>query len=301
MKKENTGLVLGGGGARGLAHLGVIDVLVKKGVVPDLLVGVSIGAMIGAIYAVSGDSEATLRRVRDYFNCECYEKLKFDFLKNTEEQWKNDGLLDSLSRYLRKKFFYNVVLTNRLSFVSLETYLENIDFLIDDIDIRETKIPFAAVCTDIDAGSEIVLTKGSLRMAVAASSAIPGIFPPVEVDGRRLVDGGWVNQLPVDTARVLGADFVLAVNVARELEQDFSTETGLDIIRRSNAITRTVLSEIQARDADGVIEPEVGAVSWAEFGCVGDCMLKGGLAARQFLEVFEKEHRESSFFGSLFG
>lgn len=303
MKKEKTGLVLGGGGARGLAHLGAIDVLTEKGIVPDLVVGTSIGSIIGAIYASSGDSGEAQNRVHDYFTCDCYTNIKFDFLKQTEDGTKNDGLLDSLSRYLQKKFFYNVVLANQQSFASMETYMENINFLIDDIDIRDTKIPFAAVCTDINTGSEIVLTKGSLRLAVAASSSIPGIFPPVEVEGHLLVDGGWVNQLPVDTARALGADFVLAVNVARELEQDFSTDTGLDIIRRANAITRNVLNNIQSRDADGIIDPEVGDISWAEFGCINDCMQRGRLATQQFLKFFD-EHREeakSSFWDSLFG
>ena len=303
MKKEKTGLVLGGGGARGLAHLGAIDVLTEKGIVPDLVVGTSIGSIIGAIYASSGDSGEAQNRVHDYFTCDCYTNIKFDFLKQTEDGTKNDGLLDSLSRYLQKKFFYNVVLANQQSFASMETYMENINFLIDDIDIRDTKIPFAAVCTDINTGSEIVLTKGSLRLAVAASSSIPGIFPPVEVEGHLLVDGGWVNQLPVDTARALGADFVLAVNVARELKQDFSTDTGLDIIRRANAITRNVLNNIQSRDADGIIDPEVGDISWAEFGCINDCMQRGRLATQQFLKFFD-EHREeakSSFWDSLFG
>lgn len=301
MMKEKTGLVLGGGGARGLAHLGAIDVLTKKGIVPDLVVGTSIGSIVGAIYAASGDAGEALNRVHDYFTCDCYTSIKFDFLKQTEEDKQNDGLLDSLSRYLQKKFFYNVVLANQQSFVSTETYLENINFLIDDIDIRDTKIPFAAVCTDINAGSEIVLTKGSLRKAVAASSAIPGIFAPVEVEGHFLVDGGWVNQLPVDTARALGADFVIAVNVARELEQDFSTDTGLDIIRRANAITRTVLNDIQSKDADGIIDPEVGSISWAAFGCIEECMQLGRVATEQFLEVFEEQQKDSSFLGGLFG
>ena len=303
MTKEKTALVLGCGGARGLAHLGAIDALTEKGIVPDLVVGTSIGSIIGAVYASSGNAAEALNRVHDYFTCDCYANIKFDFLKQTEDGKKNDGLLDSLSRYLQKKFFYNVVLANQLSFVSMETYLENINFLIDDIDIRDTKIPFAAVCADINGGSEIVLTKGSLRKAVAASGAIPGIFPPVEVDGKLLVDGGWVNQLPVDTARALGADFVIAVNVARELEQDFATDTGLDIIRRANAITRTVLNSIQSHDADAIIEPEVGNISWAEFGCIKDCMQRGRVATEQLLEVIEKQQKEkeSSFWGSLFG
>lgn len=301
MKKGKIGLVLGGGGARGLAHLGAIDVLSKKEIIPDLVVGTSIGSIIGAIYAVSGDARQTMARVNDYFHCDCYRAIKFDFLKQTEAGKKNDGLLDSLSRYLQKKFFYNVVLANQLSFVSLGTYLESINFLIDDIDIQETRIPFAAVCTDINSGSEIVLTKGSLRLAVAASGAIPGIFPPVEFQGHLLVDGGWVNQLPVDTARALGADFVIAVNVARELEQDFAIDTGLDIIRRANAITRTVLNDIQAREADGIIEPEVGDMSWAEFGCIDDCVKRGRTATRQLLKAIEKHRKDTPFFKTISG
>ena len=299
---EKLGLVLGGGGARGLAHLGAIDALTKKGIIPDLVVGTSIGAIIGAIYTTSGDSEAAIQRVNDYFTCDCYTKIEFDFIKETEEGKANDGLFDSLSRFLRKKFFYNVILANKQSFVSLDTYLENIAFLIDDIDIRDTKIPCAFVCTDINIGSEIVLTKGSLRQAVAASGAIPGIFPPIEIDGHLLMDGGWVNQLPVDTCRTLGADFVLAVNVAREMEQDFSTETGLDILRRTNAITRTVLNRLQREDADGVIDPEVGKISWAEFGCIRECMQKGREAAEQFLEVFLAQEKKegASFLTNLF-
>ena len=299
---EKIGLVLGGGGARGLAHLGAIDALNKKGIIPDLVVGTSIGAIIGAVYATLGDSEAAIQRVNDYFTCDCYTKIEFNFLKETEEGSANDGLFDSLSRFLRKKFFYNVVLANRQSFVPLDPYMENLSFLIEDIDIRDTKIPFAVVCTDINVGSEIVLSKGSLRNAVAASAAIPGIFPPIEIDGRLLMDGGWVNQLPVDTCRALGADFVLAVNVAREMEQDFSTETGLDILRRTNAITRTVLNRIQARDADAIIEPEVGDISWAEFSCIKECTLKGRDAAEQFIEVFleQEKENESSAMSTLF-
>jgi len=291
---EKIGFALGGGGARGLAHLGAIDALVKHGIMPDIVVGTSIGALMGALYATHGSIEGALARVQEYFTCECYDKIKFDFIKETEESKLNDGLFDSLSRYFRKKFFYNVVLASRQSFVSVETFMENISFLIDDIDIRDTKIPLAVICTDIKAGSEIVLTKGSLRKAVAASSAIPGIFPPITYEGMLLMDGGWVNQLPVDSCQSMGADFVIAMNVAREMEQDFSTETGLDILRRTNAITRTVLNQIQAKDADVVIEPEVGDISWAEFSCTEECVEKGRIEVENFLSTFKKRQKGSA-------
>jgi NTE family protein len=290
-RKKKIGFVLGGGGARGLAHLGVLGALTEKEIEPDLVVGSSIGALLGAIYATTGESQAAITKVYDYFNCECYAKIKFDFLKQTEESGLNDGLLDGLSRYLRKKFFYNVVLANQLSFVTMDTYLENIAWLIDDIDILDTKIPLAIVCTDIHSGREVVLTEGSLREAVAASAAIPGIFPPIRNGEQLLVDGGWVNQLPVSVCRELGMKFVVAVNVARELEQDYSTETGLDILRRTNAITRTVLNRIQAKEADVLIEPEVGEISWAGFGCVEDCLALGRQAVESMMPVLLRQLR----------
>ncbi|MBU0480298.1 MAG: patatin-like phospholipase family protein [Proteobacteria bacterium] len=300
--KEKLGFVLGGGGARGLAHLGAIDALTENGIIPDLVVGTSIGALLGALYATTGDCKKAMQRIDEYFACDCYAKIQFDFVKEAEEGRKHDGLLDSLSRYFRKKLFYNYFLANQQSFVSLETYMENINFLIDDIDIQETKIPFAAVCTDINTGEETVLTKGPLRQAVAASSAIPGIFPPIPLNSHLLMDGGWVNQLPVDTCSSLGADYVIAVNVGKELEQDFSTETALDIIRRTNAITRTVLNEMQARAADAIIEPEVGDISWAQFGCIEDCMRRGRVAAEEFIEVYKENSKSDmpSFFKKLF-
>jgi len=290
-RKKKIGLVLGGGGARGLAHLGALGVLSEEGIEPDLVAGSSIGALLGAIYATTGDYQAAIAKVYDYFQCDCYDKIKFDFLKQTEESGLNDGLLDGLSRYLRKKFFYNVVLANRLSFVDMDVYLENIAWLIDDIDILDTKVPLAIVCTDIRSGHEAVLTEGSLREAVAASAAIPGVFPPIRNNEQLLVDGGWVDQLPVTVCRDLGMKFVIAVNVARELEQDYSTETGLDILRRTNAITRTVLNRMQAKEADILIEPEVGDISWAGFGCVDDCVDRGREAAERMRSELRRKLR----------
>lgn len=282
-RKKKVGLVLGGGGARGLAHLGALDVLAEHAIEPRIVVGSSIGGLLGAIYATTGESQAAITKVYDYFHCECFAKIKFSFLKHVDDSGPNDGLLDGLSRYLRKKFFYNVVMANQLSFVDQDEYLKNIAWLIEDIDIRETKIPLALVCTDLRSGREVVLTEGSLRQAVAATAAIPGIFPPIARGEELLVDGGWVNQLPVKVCRGLGAKVVVAVNVAQELEQDHAADTGLDILRRANAITRTVLSRMQAREADVLIEPEVGTISWAGFECIEECVERGRQATHQVL------------------
>ncbi len=284
MSEVKVGFALGGGAARGIAHIGVLKVLMREGISPGCIVGTSIGALVGACIAATLDVNEVIDRVRSYFEGESFRKIKFDFLKHINHTPETDGLYDALSHYLRKSFFYNVTLA-RQSFVSEDTFLKNISALVDDIGIQDTRIPFAAVCTDIHGGREAVLTEGPLRSAVAASSAIPGIFPPVEFGDRLLADGGWVNQLPAGPCRKLGADVVIAVDVARELEQDYTVDTGLDIIRRVNAITRHTLSRVHVRDADLVISPQVETVSWTSFGCIEECIRLGEDAAEKSLST----------------
>jgi len=302
MQTKKIGLALGGGGARGLAHLGVIRVLYEHGIKPDLIVGTSIGAIIGAMLASAGTVEAVAERVEAYFNCDCFKKIRFDTFDEKNGPPKNDGLFDALSHIIRRKIFFNISLNRHQSYVSLQDYRENINALIDDIDIRDTRIPLAVVCTDIHAGEAALLTKGPLREAVASSAAIPGIFPPIDFEGRTLVDGGWVDQLPAGPCRELGADLVIGVDVARELEQDYSMESGLDIIRRTNTITRAILTGLQSREADILIAPDVGSLSWVRFDCTDECIKLGEIAAREALPGIADKlaAMEHSFFTRLF-
>jgi len=284
---KKVAFALGGGAARGIAHLGVLGVLLDEGIRPDLIVGTSIGALAGGLYAVRPDRDTVIKRVRDYFDGECFKKTKFDFLKVDDTVPDGDSIFDAFGKYLKKSLFYNVCLTRR-SFVSPGVYLENIAHLIDDILLQETTIPLATVCTDVYSGERVILTEGSLRAAVAASAAIPGVFPPVDIEGRLLVDGGWIEQLPTRAARDLGADLVIAVDVAADLEPGFSPVSGLDILRRANAITRNRLNRILRAEADLVITPDVGNVSWAGFECVDNCLLRGEEAARRALPAIRK-------------
>jgi NTE family protein len=287
MPEPKIGFALGGGAARGLAHIGVLKVMTREGIVPDCIVGTSIGALVGALFVTHLDTGEVIDRTRSYFEGEHFGRIKFDFLKHVGHGARGDGLFDALSHYLRKSFFYNVTLT-RQSFVSTETFLRNIAALVDDISIQDTRIPFGVVCTDVHGGKEAVLTEGPLRTAVAASAAIPGVFPPIEFGGRLLADGGWVNQLPAGPCRRLGADVVIAVDVAMELEQDYSVDTGLDIIRRVNAITRYRLSALSRRDADVVITPQVGQVNWTSFSCIEECIVRGEEAAEKAVSAIRK-------------
>jgi NTE family protein len=287
MPEPKIGFALGGGAARGLAHIGVLKVMMREGIVPDFIVGTSIGAVIGAAFVANLDADDVIDRARVYFEGEHFSRIKFDFLKHVGHGAQGDGFFDALSHYLRKSFFYNVTLA-RQSFVSTETYLRNIAAFVDDISLQDTRIPFAVVCTDVHGGKEAVLTEGPLRTAVAASAAIPGVFPPIEFGGRLLADGGWVNQLPAGPCRRLGADAVIAVDVSLELEQDYSIDTGLDIIRRVNAITRHTLNAVHRMDADLVISPQVGQVSWTSFNCIEECIRRGEEAAEKAIPAVRK-------------
>jgi NTE family protein len=182
--RPTIGLALGGGAARGFAHIGVIRTLVAKGLVPDVITGTSIGAVVGGCYATGGlDKIAdwglglTRRRVLSYLD------LSF----------QGSGLING-SRL-------NDLLATE----------------IGDVEIESLPHRFAAIATEIGTGHEIWLTRGKLTDALRASYALPGIFAPVDIGGRWLMDGALVNPVPVSAARALGARLVIAVNLNNDL------------------------------------------------------------------------------------
>jgi NTE family protein len=168
--------------------------------------------------------------------------------------------------------------------ISEENFAQNINFLLDNAEIQQTQIPLAIIALDLNLAEEVVLRKGSIRKAVSASCAIPGILPPVRIDNRELVDGGWVNRVPVRPVREMGADLVIGVDVAEGLEDTEDLSTGLGIVLRTNEITRFILSQLQLKEADVVISPEVSGIHWSDFGHMDECLRAGEQAAREKLE-----------------
>ena len=178
------GLALGGGAARGFAHIGVIRTLVAKGFKPDIIAGTSIGAVVGG----------------------CYAAGKLDEF----EEWAR-----SLTR--RGVLGYLDVSLGGSGLISGGRLAEQLTEAVGDVTIEDLPLRFAAIATEIGTGHEIWLTRGRLADALRASYALPGIFPPVQVGERWLVDGALVNPVPVSAARALGARLVIAVNVNTDL------------------------------------------------------------------------------------
>jgi len=277
--KKRLGLALGGGAARGLAHIGVLRAFEEAKIPIDVVTGTSMGAIIGGMYAARPQVDPLRKQFEAYLHSDLFRKSRLDFAIE-REQTEGEGLFYRYSQLARKKLFLTLSMTKR-AFLSQETADKSFAFLLPDIDIEEMVLPFAVSALDLNSCREVVLKSGSLRRAVAATSALPGVLPPVELNGQLLVDGGWINAVPITPARQLGADLVVAVEVGCDLGEADAT-SGLGIVFRADVAARNALSELQLAQADLVIRPDVGGNHWADFSRT-DKMIDRGYQA-----VYEK-------------
>jgi NTE family protein len=247
-----------------------------------MIAGTSLGAMMGGLYATKPDAAYWMERVEQFLRSFVSRKRRLDFLRRLEQpNDHNNGFFNDMSFLIRKGYFWGVTATQS-AFVGEQEYRDLIYPLIPDISIGQTKIPFACVATDIRNGKRVMYSTGSLRTAISASCALPGIFPPVNDNGMLLVDGGWVERVPVICAWEMGADIVIAVDVSSDVEL-FEEKSGLDIVLRADAVTRIYLNEILVRNADVVIHPAVGGTHWADFSDPKEMYKQGETAALEKL------------------
>jgi NTE family protein len=270
--KKRVGIALSGGAARGIAHVGVLDILHKAGIPIDIVAGTSAGSVAGAVYASLLDTNKMLGYALD-------------------PVWKK--VINYSDPTLGKTGF--------LKGQKAKKILER--FLGGEPDFKDLKIPFACVATDIDTGEEIILKEGSVIDAVRASISIPGIFTVVEREKRYLVDGGLTTPLPVHVARELGADFVIAVNVnpsvsmqALKKDENLSAQHKepnlLHILMQSIYITTYSLAHASMAEADVVIQPNVGHISAADFKRADEFVRLGWEAAEKVLPEIKKKLAE---------
>lgn len=264
-QRAKLGLALGGGAARGLAHLGVLEVLLAEGIRPDIVVGTSFGALAGAaVLARDWDVEAVVDHVRTYVRGEEFRQSQLNFLRQKKDI-EQTGLLYSIRSLIRRGIYYGMSVT-RASFIPMEEFRRSIDQMVPEREVLTLPARFAAVAADLATGEEVVLDRGSLRVAVRASCAIPGVMPPVLIGGgRTCIDGGWVNKVPVEPCVALGADLVIAVDVSDDLADTMDLTTGLNVILRGDAIKSHRLKMIQLTRADLVLHCPVAHVDWADF------------------------------------
>lgn len=290
---KRIGLALGGGGARGLAHIGVLRAFEKRNVPVHCISGTSMGAIIGAAYAVEPDSAMVEQKVRGVMGSELFAKMRFDaFRKNRAEQ---GGLMGRARRFLRNSWFH-IIEETRVGMLELELLEEVVNALLPDIRVEDTPLRFSCVATNLSEGREMVFEKGPLRAAVLASASIPGIFPPVLIGGDYYDDGGQVNNTPVNAVRRLGAEVAVACEVKSRVGRYDSFEKARDVLFRANYITGVLLHELQLKDADLVISPPVKHLHWTDFDKMDVLIEKAEEEANAQLNSLDLAAKPAGFF-----
>jgi len=298
-------LVLGGGGARGLSHLGVLALLEKEGIRPDMIVGTSIGALVGGLYCTEGSSERVYEVLSKFVSSPSFDKSYFQKVKSLSVASKEKpGILKRIGRMITLGSFALRTATKE-SYIPREKFSGNMDTLIADVPIEDLETELAVIAADLKSGEEVVLTRGSLREAVKASVAIAGIIPSAPVEGKSLIDGGYVNQVPVETAFRLDADVVIAVDVAQGIpELESEKMTGGATRMRAMMILAETARKFQLRFADVVISPEMGDLHWTDFGKLNEFMEKGAASAQAKMSEIRKaifRARTRKLIWSIFG
>lgn len=286
-------LVLGGGGARGMAHIGVLKVLEKNNIPIDLIVGTSAGALFGGMYCQLGSAKTIEEKLKDFIKSDIYENSG---LKKVIKKQEFENFFGQLSTRLKERIVINMA-HSREGLVKHHRLRSVIDFLVADQKIQETKIPFAAVAVDLISAKEVVFTEGNIRLAIDASSSLPGYFAPVESNGKLLADGAVLQVIPVPIAKKMGADFIIAVNVSQDLDEYPDLDNVVKIIFRASSITGNRYNKTLLHDADVILRPEIGHLHWSEFDKYQEAIKKGEFIAERNLPlIFEnlnKFHKKS--------
>ena len=230
-KAPKLGLALGGGAARGFAHIGVIQVLEENGIQPDMVVGTSAGSLVAAFYA-SGKTGAQL-------------------------QWLADSMDESQLTDWTVPFFSRGMLRGE----ALGRYVNS---QLNGAKIEDLKIPLGIVATDLQTGDGILFRRGDIATAVRASSAVPSVFEPVRIGNKDYVDGGLVSPVPVRYARQMGAEIVIAVDISSRPE-DAKTTDMLKVLLQTFSIMGKSISQLEMAQAEVVVRPALPDVGSAEF------------------------------------
>ncbi len=237
--KPKIGLALGGGAARGFAHIGVIKALETNGISPDIVVGTSAGSVVGALYAAG-------------FGAFDLQKLAFQMEESAFKDWAlfDRGLLkgEALEAFINKQ--------------------------VANKPIEGLKRRFAAVATDLQNGELAAFSAGNVGQAVRASSSVPGVFSPVVIHGREYVDGGLVSPVPARTARSMGADIVIAVDISQRPSGKKGAGS-VDVLLDTIAIMGNRIAGCELREADVVVTPNIKGLPAANFQQRHEAILEG--------------------------
>ncbi|MDA8352675.1 MAG: patatin-like phospholipase family protein [Firmicutes bacterium] len=252
LTRPRVGLALGSGGARGLAHIGVLKVLKQEGIPVDCIAGSSIGSLVGAVYAAGADLEQ----------------------------------IENLAIHLKRNVWLDLTVPRR-GFVTGEKVRELVWLLTKGKRLEELNIPTAVVATDLIRGERVVFQSGPADLAIRASISIPGIFEPVQWEGLTLVDGGVIDRIPITVVEEMGADIVIAVDVVPRTTS-VRIQNIFDVITQTLGVMEREILNQRLLAADILIHPDLTEISPTAFTRVAESIRRGEEAARTQVERIKR-------------
>jgi len=275
------GLALGGGGALGYAHIGVIKALEEAKIPVDIINGTSIGAVVGGAYALYKDSDKLARvaeKVVASVNLQSFNIFRFSADKG--DTLLREFLLNTLSSVVNVR---RSILTHKVDKMALEMIFQKYEF-------KDTKIPFSAISTDLVSWETVVLNEGLLIDGVLPSISIPGIFPPIERPGQLLVDGGILSNIPVSNLFHQGADFVIAVRLVWSTDEQY--RNGVDILNHIELMKQHSLELWELDKADFAISIDLPGFNILKFDDYNTAVNIGYQTAQEAIPELKKRMAE---------
>lgn len=280
---QKLGLTLSGGGAKGLAHIGVLHILDSLGIRVDYISGTSMGSIVGGMYAAGYSA----REIEEFALSVNWGDV---FSRRAGLEYTHPRRRESFGRFIVNLPIQNgrlILPSGAIEGQQLWNLLSDIFFHVRGVsDFNDLPIPFAAVATDIETGDAVVLRGGDIITVLRASMAIPSVFTTINIDGRKLIDGGVARNFPVQVVKEMGADFVVGVNVAQGLRAAEELRTPIDILYQLGFFLDARTFKEDRALTDLYVEPDLRAFTAASFGNVQQIIEQGKQAARRQLPEF---------------
>ena len=278
-KNLKIGLALGGGGARGACHIGVLKSLERRGIIPDIISGTSAGSMIGAMYASQASADIVEEKYTEHVNGEDFKDLGFRYIPNNE---KDDSVFSQVFKQMKNQYIL-MVSSTRKSLVKNERLAKAANNLFEHNQFDDLKIPLIVTATDLISGKPMLYKAGNVVDAVVKSSSIPGFVEPTYIDNRMLLDGGIVFPTPVPPL-VGKCDFIIAVNISKAFNTSEEPDNIFEITNRARDISTLHLNSYLLKQSDFVISPEHEDVHWSAFDRTEEFIENGYNAAESEME-----------------
>jgi NTE family protein len=278
-KNLKIGLALGGGGARGACHIGVLKSLERRGIIPDIISGTSAGSMIGAMYASQASADIVEEKYTEHVNGEDFKDLGFRYIPNNE---KDDSVFSQVFKQMKNQYIL-MVSSTRKSLVKNERLAKAANNLFESNQFDDLKIPLIVTATDLISGKPMLYKAGNVVDAVVKSSSIPGFVEPTYIGNRMLLDGGIVFPTPVPPL-VGECDFIIAVNISKAFNTSEEPDNIFEITNRARDISTLHLNSYLLKQSDFVISPEHEDVHWSAFDRTEEFIENGYNAAESEME-----------------